>query len=117
MPPSPNTNPNVASMSLHEIINNFWNEFKAVQNGTHPYHEPSHWASSNATRGNLFLWHKKYSIPYTLVLEYVACRVTSKLCGIGLAKSSWARVKQVKDGKRSHLSGKSTEKRRVLFVL
>jgi hypothetical protein len=39
-----------------------------------------------------------------------------KLCGIGPAERSWGGVKQVKDGKRSHLSGESTEKRTVLFV-
>jgi hypothetical protein len=44
------------------------------------------------------------------------CRVTSKLCGIGPAERSWGEVKQIKDGKRSHLSGASTEKRTILFV-
>ena len=51
-----------------------------------------------------------------LVLGFVACHVTSKLCGIGPAQRSWGGVKQVKDGKRSHLSGESTEKRSILFV-
>jgi hypothetical protein len=50
------------------------------------------------------------------VLGFVACHVTSKLCRIGPAERSWGGVKQVKDGKRSHLSGESTEKRTVLFV-
>jgi hypothetical protein len=50
------------------------------------------------------------------VLGFVACRVTSKLCGIGPAEKSWGRVKQVKDGKRSYLSGESAEERTVLFV-
>jgi hypothetical protein len=116
MLPCPNTNPAVFSMSLHNIIDTFWNELKAFQNCTHPYHEPSRWATYNATKGNSYLWHEKYSILYMSVLGFVACRVTSKLCGIGLAKSSWDRVKQVKDGKRYHLSGLSTEKRTVLFV-
>ena len=47
----------------------------------------------------------------------MACRVTSKLCGIGPAERSWGGVKQVKDSKRSYLSGESTEKRSILFVL
>jgi hypothetical protein len=59
MPPCPNTNPAVSSMSLHEIIDTFRNEFKAFQNCTHPYHEPSRWATYNATKGNSCLWHKK----------------------------------------------------------
>jgi hypothetical protein len=116
MPLCPNTNPAVSCMSLPKIIDTFWNEFKAFQNCTHPYHEPSRWESYNVTKGNSYLWHEKYSIPYTLVLGFVACHVTSKLCGIGPAKRSWGRVKQIKDRKRSHLSGELTEKRTILFV-
>ncbi len=66
--------------------------------------------------GDSYLWHEKYSLPYTSVLGFVACHVTSKLCGIGPAKRSWGGVKQIKDGKRSHLSGASTEKWSILFV-
>ncbi len=104
VPPRPNTNLSASSMSLPKIIDTSWNEFKAFQNCTHPYHEPSHWASYNVTQGNSYLRHEMYSIPYTLVLGFVACHVTSKLCGIGPAKRSWGRVKQIKDGKRSHRS-------------
>lgn len=57
-----------------------------------------------------------YSIQYTTVLGYVACGVTSKLCGIGPAERSWGGMKQVKDGKRSHLSGESTKKQSIIFV-
>ena len=66
--------------------------------------------------GNSYLWHEKYSLPYATVLGYVACHVTSKLCGIGPAERSWGGVKQVKDGTRSHLSGESNKKRSILFV-
>jgi hypothetical protein len=103
-------------MSLPNIIDTFWNEFKAFQNCTHPYHKPSRWATYHITKGNSYLWHVKYSIPYTSVLGFVVCCFISKLCGIGSAKRSWGRVKQVKDEKRSHLSGESTEKRTILFV-
>ena len=84
-------------------------------------HELSRWASSDMSRRNSFLlWHKKYLIPNTLVLVlgYVACPVTPKLCGLGPAERSWGGVKQVNDEKMSHLSGKSTEKRiSILFDL
>ena len=116
-PPCPNTNASVSSMSQAEIVDTFWNEFKAFTNCTRPYHEPSRWASMDVKRGNSHLWHEKYSIPYTQVLGFVACRVTSKLCGIGPAERSWGGVKQIKDGKRAHLSGVSTKKRSILFVL
>jgi hypothetical protein len=93
MLPCPNTNPAVSSMSLPSIIDTFWNEFKAFQNCTHPYHEPSHWATYDATKGNSYLWHEKYSISYMSVLGFMTCRVTSKLCGIGPAKRGWGGVK------------------------
>ena len=66
--------------------------------------------------GNSYLWHEKYFIPYTSVLVFVVFCVPSKLCGIGPAERSWGGVKQVKDGKRSHLSGELTKKRSILFV-
>jgi len=50
------------------------------------------------------------------VLGFVGCHVTSKLCGIGPAERSWGGVKNIKTGKRSHLSGESTEKRSILYV-
>jgi hypothetical protein len=115
-PPCPNTNPAVSSMSMPETVDTFCNEFNAFKNCTQPYNVPSRWASADVTKGYSYLWHEKNSIPYTSVLGFVACRVTSKLCGISPAKRSWGGVKQVKDGKRSHLSGKLTKKRSILFV-
>ncbi len=74
------------------------------------------WESSNCVSGKSYLGHEKYSLPYTVVLGYVGCHVTSKLCGIGPTERSWEGVKQIKDGVRSHLGGESTEKRSVIYV-
>jgi hypothetical protein len=74
------------------------------------------WESSDCFTGKSFLWHEKYSLPYTFVLGFVGCRVTSKLCGIGPAERSWGGVKQIKDGVRSYLGGESTEKRSFIYV-
>jgi hypothetical protein len=76
----------------------------------------SRWASSECVRGKSYLWHKKYSLPYTVVLGCVGCCVTSNLCRIGPAKRSWGGVKQIKDGVRSHLGGESPKKRSVIYV-
>ena len=116
VPPCPNPNPTVHTMLPHEIIDTFWNEFKAFQNCTQPYHDMSRWASSDCLSGKSYLWHEKYSLPYTVVLGFVGCRVTSKLCGIGPAERSWGGVKQIKDGVRSHMGAESTEKRSVIYV-
>jgi len=114
--PCPNTHPNISRMTTADIIDTFWNEFKSFQQCTHPFAEPSRWATVDVTQGNSFLWHEKYSLPYTTVLGFVGCRVTSKLCGIGAAERSWGGVKNIKTGKRSHMSGESTEKRSILYV-
>ncbi len=89
VPPCRNLNANVLTMLPHKIIDTFWNEFKAFQNCTQPYHNMSRWASSDCVSGKSYLWHKKYSLLYTVVLGYVGCCATSKLCGIGPAKRSW----------------------------
>ena len=43
----------------------------------------------------IHLWHKKYSLPSTKVLGFVAFRVTSKILGIGSAERSWGYVKTI----------------------
>jgi hypothetical protein len=83
VPPCPNTHPAVLTMLPHKIIDTFWNELNAFQNCTHPYHSMSRWASSDCVSGKSYLWHEKYFLPYTVVLGYVGCCVTSKQCGIG----------------------------------
>ena len=116
-PPCANTtNPAVLSMTEADILDTFWNEFKAYQYCTYPYDVASCWLSQDVVKGDSYLWHEKYSLRSTKVLGFVACRVTSKLCGIGAAERCWGGVKQIKTVKRSHLSGESTEKRSIIFA-
>jgi hypothetical protein len=114
--PCANTHPDVPNMSEAEIIDTFWNEFKTFCNKTKPFYQPAQWLTTNVSSGRSHLWHEKYSLPYTKVLGYVACWVTSKLCGIGPAERCWSAVKQVKKDERSHLGGASTEKRSVIYM-
>jgi len=116
-PPCANTNPAVSSMSKADILGTFLNEFKAYQYRMYPYDSASRWLSQDVVKGDSYLWHEKYSLRSTKVLGFVACRVTSKLCGIGAAERCWGGVKQIKTGKRSHLSGESTEKRSIIFAM
>ena len=116
LPPCPNKRVNLSNMTPADIVDTFWNEFKAFQNCTEPFHVPSRWATQDVLLGRSHLWHEKYSLDYTQVLGFVACRVCSKLCGIGPAERAWAAVKTIKRDKRSHLGGKSTEKRSVIYI-
>ncbi len=77
---------------------------------------PGRFLLPGALNGNSFLWHELYSLPYTSVLDFVACCVTSKRLGIVSAEWSWADAKQIKDGKLSNLGGASLEKRAILFT-
>jgi hypothetical protein len=92
--PCANSHPDVPKMSKADIIDTFWDEFKVFCNKTEPFHQPAWWSISDVLNGRSHLWHEKYSVPYTKVLGYVACRVTSKLCGIGPADRCWSAVKQ-----------------------
>jgi hypothetical protein len=60
--PCPNTHPDIARMTPADIIDTFWNEFKSFQQCTHPFAEPSRWATADVTQGNSFLWHENDSV-------------------------------------------------------
>ena len=98
------------------ILDTFWNEHKAFCNKSGVFNRPNRWNVTDVEKGNSYVWHEKYSLPYTEVLGYVACRVTSKLLGIGSAERSWGDVKHLKTNKRAHLSGDKTEKQAVLYT-
>jgi hypothetical protein len=116
LPPCLNKRVDLSAMTTADIVDTFWNEFKAFQSCSEPFHHTSRWATKDVSSGRSHLWHEKYSLPYTQVLGFVACRVCSKLCGIGPAERAWAAVKTIKTDKRSHLGGKSIEKRSVIYI-
>lgn len=74
------------------------------------------WEAQTLVDGNAHLWHDCYSVGITEVLGWFACRVTSKILGIGNAERCWGGVKQIKDGKRKHLGSNSTKKQSTIFV-
>ena len=54
-------------------------------------------------------------IPYTKVLGFVACSVTSKVLGMGYAECSWDDVKTIKSGNRSALGSDISEKQSIVY--
>ena len=62
------------------------------------------------------VWNEFYSLTYTGVLEFIACRVFSKPLEIGPYEENWGDVKNIKTGKRLHLGLESTNKRSVLYT-
>ena len=73
------------------------------------------WKNKDIRYVNSRLWHQKYSIPCTKVLSFVACRVTSKVLGIGAEERSWDDVKTIKSEKRSAISSDVTEKQSIVY--
>jgi len=95
----------------------FWSEYEGFlgKSGVYGGHQPYMWNSTDALNGNSFLWHKKYSVPYTRYLGRFACCVCSKILGIGSAERNWGEVKHLKTNKRSHLSAERTKKQATIF--
>ncbi len=114
---APNSNSKVASDKIDVIIDIFWKEFGIFRNktGVNGLH-PGIILLPDVLNGNSYLQHELYSLPYTSVLGFVACHVTSKRLGEGSVEQSWADVKQKTIGKCLNLGGNSLEKRAIHFT-
>ena len=99
---------------LHASLDTFWSEYTLFNHKNDPFDSNDFiWNRKDITDGNSHLWHQKYSLPSTKVLGFVACRVTSKIIGIGSAERSWDDVKTIKSGKRSALGSDISESPRL----
>ena len=68
------------------------------------------WKIKDIRDCNIHLWHQQYSLPFTKVIGFVACRVISKVLGIGSAESHWGDVKTIKSSKISAIRSDVSEK-------
>jgi hypothetical protein len=102
---------------VSELLNTFWTEFDQFQLKEGPYNRPHIWNPNNGDilRGESHVWHKKNSLPHTEVLGKFACRVCSKIAGIGSAERAWGDVKHLKSEKRSHLGTNALKKQSTIF--
>jgi hypothetical protein len=76
---------------MGELINRFWQEFEEFQTKTGPYanRECIFRSHIDLSNGNLHFWHKKETLRLTTIFGRFACRVCSKILGIGSAERSW----------------------------
>lgn len=114
-PPCFNTSSGIIGKTMDQIVDLFWDEYLLFEKEQGPF-KPARFNTDHALKGISWKWHEKYSLNYTSVLGPVACRVTSKLLGIGMCERNWGDVKAIKTGKRALLSTASTEKRAVLYT-
>ena len=87
-----------------------------IANSTGPFNRPSWFNSMDCINGNSAVWHNKYSRNHTEVFGKIACRVTSKITGSGGAERGWSDNKEVKSGKRSHISTDKLKKQGLLYT-
>ena len=98
-------------------IDLFWTEYTALDNKIGSYDADKFiWKIKDISDGNSCLWHQKYSLPFTKVIGFVACRVTSKVLVIVAAERSWGYVKTIKSRKRYATSSDVSEKQSIVYT-
>ena len=81
---------------INVTLDLFWTEYTAFDNKVGSYDADEFiWKSKDISDGNSHLWHQKYSLPFTKVLGFFACRFTSKVLGIGASERSWRDIKTI----------------------
>jgi len=104
------------SSAWSKMLDTFWSEYEDFQSKSGKFGGREYiWNSLDLRNGDSHLWHKKYSVPYTSYFGKFACRVCSKILGIGSAERNWGHVKHLKTEKRSHLSVDRTKKQATIF--
>ena len=102
---------------LHETLAMFWSEYTNFNHKNYPFDSNKFiWNSKNIRDGNSHLWHHKHSLMSTKVLGFVACKVTSKILGIGSAERSWGDIKTMKLGNRSSLGSDIYDKQIIVYT-
>ena len=105
------------SEELANIMNTFWEEYEQFKSKSGHFDKDYIWSSQNwdLLLGKSYIWHKKNSFVQTKVLGRFACRVCSKIVGMGSAERNWGDVKYLKSEKRAHLSPEAVQKQATIF--
>ena len=102
---------------LHGALDTFCSEYTLFNHKNDPFDSNYFiWNIKDITDGNSHIWHQKYSLPFTKVLGFVDCRVTSKMLGIRSTKRSWGDVKTIKSVNRSSLGSDISEKQSIVYT-
>jgi hypothetical protein len=106
-----------ANSFLGQVEDEFWSEWTAFKTRTGNVFDGRKrmWLSEDIHTNKTHLWHSKFSYVETKWLGKLACRVTSKINGIGNAERNWGKVKYLKSGQRSHVSSAVVSKQATIF--
>jgi len=103
--------PNVRDTTVNKCME----QYQLFRNKLQMYATESWWSSDYAINGESHMWHYTYPSSYYKELSYVACRVTSKLLGIGSCERQWGDVKHTESNKRTSLLSSRLEKQSILY--
>ena len=99
------------------IIDKFWSEYTDFKHNNGPFDgDYLICISKDIQEGNIHLWNKNYHLACTKVIGFVACRVISKIIGIGSSGSSWSDVRTIKSGKRSIIRSDVSDKQIIVYI-
>jgi hypothetical protein len=111
------TKATAAEQSIEDgrVMNTFWKEYAKFSDRQGPHFDKAWIYEDQDIHDQPHLWHKTNSVPYTTIFGLLACRVCSKIVGIGSAERAWGSVKKLKDNQRSHLGAESVMKQATLY--
>jgi len=102
------------SNRIHDEFWSEWHDFRS--RGGLVFNASSRiWKSEMITTNQTHMWHQVNTLYQTKWLGKLACRVTSKINGIGSAERNWGQVKRLKSGQRSHLSSSTVSKQATIY--
>lgn len=102
---------------MDSVLRTFWSEYADFESRSGDAYDNRQyiWEHDHVKKQHCHIWHKQNTLPYTTVLGKLACRVTSKILGIGQAERSWGDVKHLKSNKRSHLSSERVKMQATIY--
>jgi hypothetical protein len=98
-------------------LNTFFYQLGLFHNKEGVYETPRIWNDTNALTGQSHLWHKEHTMRFEFTsLGFTACRVASKILGIGAAERSWGDVKRIIGDRRLSMSSKKIHQQSVIYT-
>jgi hypothetical protein len=95
-----------------EVVNQWLDEMEDFHNKQGYFKSKSIWFAAEELPG--YIWHARYSKPFTKYLGALACIVMSKVTGCGDAERNWKENKAVRSGQRARLSADKAQKQATI---
>ena len=103
--------------NFQKNLNKFFSELSKFHNREGPYNNKRIWCDTYALTGQSHLWHNEHTVRFNYMsLGFTACRVASKILGIGAAERSWGDVKRIIGDRRLSLASTKIHKQSVIYT-